>query len=322
MTIEQITALENEWAERFPQRLTRKQKMRFLASLEQELQTRNFETEQINLRYWGIPNRLLMTKCENPRVIFLAHYDTPTMMPVGIAAVYRLFGHTRQGLSSVITILLLLGLYLVYFWLDGLGSGYWPNAYLLLIGILFLIPIFFPNPHNREDNTSGVLGLLALADWAQDQPEIRQHVQFVFLDNEEWGLIGSKALKQLWEKQGYLEPDILLINLDCISRGQKPLVIYHKDEHLAKKTLPFLQHYLPQTEIFDMKNTPLSDNFTFRELGSIDISLADPALVPGGYYIPRVHTPGDNDFSPTRFSALIEGLTDFLADQFFLSPQA
>ena len=52
-------------------------------------------------------------------------------------------------------------------------------------------------------------------------------------------------------------------------------------------------------------------------MGSIDISLADPALIPGGYYIPRVHTPRDNDFSSARFSALIEGLTDFLSAQLY-----
>lgn len=315
MTFDQITILSNEWAEKFPKRLTRKQKERFLAMLAGELQKRGFDTEQINLRHWGIPNRLLLTQCENPRVVFLAHYDTPTIMPPGIGGIYRVFGHTRQGLSSVVTIFLMLLLYIGYAWLDILGLGVWVTVYLLVLGMLFLIPFFFPNPHNREDNTSGVLGLIALADWVKDRPEIKQYMQFVFLDNEEWGLIGSQALKSLWQKQGHLKESPKIINLDCVSRGQKPLVVYHKKSHLAEEVLPYLQHHLPETKMIDMKGTPLSDNFTFREMGSIDISLADPALIPGGYYIPRVHSPRDNDFSPDRLSALINGLIDFLTNQ-------
>jgi hypothetical protein len=315
MTFEQITALSNEWAEHFPKRITRKQKEYFLSTIKTEFQMRGFETEQTNLRLWGISNQILITKCKNPRVIFLAHYDTPTMMPPGIAVIYRLFGHTRQGLSSVVTILLLLMLYFGYFWLDGLGWGFWATVYLLLMGILFVIPFFFPNPQNREDNTSGVLGLLALADWAHNEPHIRQYIQFVCLDNEEWGLIGSQALKRFWHKQGYLDSAPKIINLDCISRGRIALVVYHKNQRLAQEVLPFLQVHAYQARTIDMKNTPLSDNFTFRELDSVNISLAEPSLIPGGYHIPRVHTPRDDDFSADNFLNLVAGLTDFLSEQ-------
>jgi hypothetical protein len=321
MKFDQITTLSNEWAKRFPKRLTGKQKERFLAALARELQVRGFETEQTTLRLWGIPNRLLMTKCANPRMIFLAHYDTPTMMPPGIGIIYKLFGHTRQGLSSLVVILIMLVMYIAYFWLDSFGLYFGATLFLLAIGILFFVPFFFPNPHNREDNTSGVLGLLAIADWIKDKPQIRQHTQFVFLDNEEWGLIGSQALKRHWEKQGYLDSNPLIINLDCVSRGRKPLVIYHKNKGLAQKVLPFLQLHAPQVEILDMKNTPLSDNFTFRALGAIDISLAEPSLIPGGYYIPRVHTPQDDDFSPDNLRTIIEGLTNFLQEQLNTSPR-
>jgi hypothetical protein len=89
-------------------------------------------------------------------------------------------------------------------------------------------------------------------------------------------------------------------------------VVYHKASRLAKAVLPYVQRHISVAEAIDMKGTPLSDNFTFREMGSIDISLAEPSLIPGGYYIPRVHTPKDDDFSSDNLQALIEGLTDFL----------
>ena len=69
--IENITNWDVEWSKRFPVRLTGKQKERFLQALEQELQQRHFETERKNIWYF-LRNRLLITQCERPRVIFLA----------------------------------------------------------------------------------------------------------------------------------------------------------------------------------------------------------------------------------------------------------
>lgn len=306
-----LTQLNQDFGARFPRRLTRKQKESFLKALNQELQSRDFVTEQTKIRHWGLPNRSLLTKCEKPKVIFLAHYDTPTIMPFGISPIYMLFGHTRQGVSSIFLILLMVALFAFHSWLEIVGLGYWAAIYLFVISVMFVIPFFFPNPHNAEDNTSGVLSLLALADWIADKP-YKDAVQFVFLDNEEWGLIGSQALKKVWQKHGHLHSDTIILNLDCVSRGRKPLVVYHKHDHIAREVFPFILSYLPETEMLDMKNTPLSDNFTFRKEGAVNISYADPSIIPGGFYIPGVHSPNDRDFFPEKTTLLINGLEDFL----------
>lgn len=314
MNVDLLNDWSHEFGERFPSRLTKKQKKGFLKAIEGELQTRKFETEQTRIRYWGISNRLLTTKSENPKVVFLAHYDTPTIMPYGFSLTYQLFGHTRQGISAVFLILLIIAVFIFHSWLEYLGLRFWAIAFLIAVLIVFVIPFFFPNPHNAEDNTSGVLGLLALADWSKDKP-FKNDIQFVFLDNEEWGLIGSNALNRQWEKLGHLNSDTVIISLDCISRGEKPLIIYHKNDLTAKEVLPYLKQYLPETEIFDMKNIPLSDNYTFRNKGAIDITYADPSNIPGGYYIPKVHTPGDRDFYPKKTALLIDSLTNYLQDK-------
>ncbi|MCI0405073.1 MAG: hypothetical protein L0209_03195, partial [candidate division Zixibacteria bacterium] len=59
---------------------------------------------------------------------------------------------------------------------------------------------------------------------------------------------------------------------------------------------------------------PLSDNYTFKKTGAVDISFADPSTIPGGYYIPRIHSPADNDFNAQQVTHLIECLADFLGD--------
>ena len=311
-----LTLWSQDFGARFPRRLTRKQKEGFLSAIKEVLQTRDYETEQTKIRHWGIPNRVLLTKCKKPKVIFLAHYDTPTIMPPGISPIYRLFGHTRQGISSIFLIVLMLALFIFHSWLEIVGLGYWATAYLVVISLLFVVPIFFPNPFNAEDNTSGVLSLLALADWIADKP-YKDAVQFVFLDNEEWGLIGSQALKKRWQKQGHLHSETIIINLDCVSRGRKPLVVYHKNDRMARKVLPFIQSYLPETEIFDMKHTPLSDNFTFRKEGAINISYTNPSIIPGGFYIPGIHSPNDRAFFPEKTALLIDESRRFSTSETF-----
>ena len=302
------------FAEQFWRRLTGKEKERFLGKIEEELQARNYESQRIKIKHWGFANRLLFTKCKKPEVVFMAHYDTPTIMPWGISPVFTLFGHTRQVLASIFLIIPILVLGEIYLWLELNGLANWAAIYLGIMSVLFVLPIFFPNPNNVEDNTSGVIGLLALAEQIKDR-SFKDKVQFVFLDNEEWGLIGSNALKRIWQKDNHLRVNTVIINLDCISRGEIPLLVYHYNNSIAQEILPFLEQHLPQTKMFDMKNVPLSDNYTFREKWAVDISYVDPTIIPGGFYIRKIHTPSDKDFFPEKTGRLIDALTDFLEDK-------
>ncbi|MDT8305155.1 MAG: M28 family peptidase [Anaerolineae bacterium] len=183
------------------------------------------------------------------------------------------------------------------------------QTFILLTMLLLLIP----NPRNREDNTSGVLGLLGIAEWLRDKPALRERVQLAFVDNEELGLLGSAALRSWWHETGHPYADAAIVNLDCISRATIPLVVHHGESGLAARLLPHVQEQLPRAILLNAGVLPLSDNYTFRELGAVDISLADPAVLPGGYTIPRIHTPRDNTFHLERFTYLMTGLCDFLA---------
>ncbi len=152
ITAEILQELVNGLGARFPRRLIGKEKERFLDEIEGELQAHDYEIERIKVRRWGFTNRLLFTKCEKPEVVFLAHYDTPTIMPLGISSVFTLFGHTKQVLASVLLIGLTLILSTIHLWLMLIGLDHWATAYLVTMSFLFVIPIFFPNPNNAEDN--------------------------------------------------------------------------------------------------------------------------------------------------------------------------
>lgn len=309
--VEQMAELDQTWSERFPMRLARRHKEQFLHELETLLNERQFSTERVGRRrlLW---NENLVTRCEQPDVIFLAHYDTPTIIPFWLSAVLAFFGHTRQMLAGMFIVFVL---YLVPPLLRGTGSPIVNDvlgAVELLI-FLSLLVLLIPNPRNREDNTSGVLGLVGLAEWLRDKPALRDRVQLAFLDNEEWGLLGSATLKSWWQQTSHPYTEAAIVNLDCISRGRAPLVVHHGDDSLAARLLPYIQHHLPAATVVNSGVVPLSDNFTFRELGAVDISLADPATLPGGYYIPRIHTPRDSTFTLERFTLLIDGLCAFIA---------
>ena len=73
MNTKQLKKWHKEFSAEHPLRLFKKQKESFLNKIEAELQARNYEVERIKARHWGIPNRLLLTKCEDPKIVFLAH---------------------------------------------------------------------------------------------------------------------------------------------------------------------------------------------------------------------------------------------------------
>jgi hypothetical protein len=233
-----------------------------------------------------------------------------------MSPLFKLLGHTRQYHGLILLLLIIYGPAL----LAGLIPEWAPalktvTNLLLLLFSLSLLALLIPNPHNREDNTSGVIALLALADWLKDKPELRPHVQFAFLDNEELGLLGATGLRTYWQQQRHPYQHAAIICLDCVTRGKIPLIVHHKNDTIARKVAPHLQAHLPQTQVLNLKRLPLSDNYAFKDLGAIDISFAEVSTIPGGYYIPRIHVPGDNDFSAENLTPLLTALTEFLAQE-------
>ena len=230
-------------------------------------------------------------------------------MPFWVDWIYRLFGHTRQIAGTIFLIAVLYLPTVFSFMPTGLEAAWQAlQAFLFLSFFVLLIP----NPRNREDNTSGVIGLLALAEWLKDRPELRERVQFAVLDNEEWGLLGSTGLKNVWDVDGHPYSRAAIINLDCISRGSHPLVVHHGVDRLANRLLPRLKAVLPNARKINMGRIPLSDNYTFREQGAVDISLGEPSWIPGGYHIPRIHTPRDDDFTPENTEKVVRAILEFV----------
>jgi len=143
----------------YPKRFRRTEKEAFLQAATQLLENWGYKTRQLEKqgKIWTSVN--LETKVKNPEFIILAHYDTPTMLPPWFEPFIRIFGHTRPFLLSIVL--------LVFFALLIYLPGKVFAILAIVIGLSFLM-ILLPNPKNYNDNTSGVLGLLSLAEQLKD----------------------------------------------------------------------------------------------------------------------------------------------------------
>lgn len=171
----------------YPKRFFRKQKDQFLAFISSELFSYGYNTEVVEGQYI-VKSKNLETNCENPQIIIGAHYDTPTILPFYFEYLFRLFGHTRQ--------FLLIGAMFLFVTLynpmtQELDAFYWIFKPIELIFILSFLFLLFPNPSNRNDNTSGIATLLYLAKKLSNNSNMKDKVKFMFFDNEELGLLGS-----------------------------------------------------------------------------------------------------------------------------------
>ena len=301
-----MTAITNLWSrlQAHPKRLKRCQKDAFLTVAEHYLTEWGYAVSRHQSK--NIVNCVnLQTECEQPSYLFLAHYDTPTMMPFWLSGMFKLFGHTRQIILTLVLIVLIVVL--------GTLEATWAHLlYWVLIGSFLMLLI--PNPNNANDNTSGVLGVLELARRLADDPELKSRVKFALVDNEEWGLLGSSVLRQHLRGQGVRLSGMRIISLDCIGAGTYPMVIQNGKSDFAGDLHNILAAERPQSLHRNLGIVPMSDNYSFRDLGAVNISFFNKALIPGGYVIDHVHSYKDAEIDVENVAWVASALEQFVRD--------
>lgn len=191
----------NRWMQevnaRFPVRKSKGQKAQFRQYVLQKAQEMGYAARMEENKAICTNRNIVVGDVDKAKVLVTAHYDTPAtvglpnvMLPMNrpmfylvqalIALVMVVFIFVPTGIvekltgSIFCTEATLIGLYCLM-------------MYLLLAGV--------PNPHNVNDNTSGVCGVLALMEaFAAEKPE---EIAFVLFDNEEKGLLGHRG----WRKR-------------------------------------------------------------------------------------------------------------------------
>lgn len=248
---------------------------------------------------------------DTARVIVTAHYDTPPVMPVPnlITPANRLVYLAYQmGLVAVMLLAALLANF------AGMALGMSDQArYFLCLGVywilLFLLMCGPSNRHNANDNTSGVAAVLQLMETLP--AESRDGVAFIFFDNEEKGMRGSKAYAAQHKEIG---KNALVVNLDCVGVGEHLLFIapkkvgempaYQQLQQAMQGQQEKSVHFLPRE-----KCVYPSDQTSFTH------GVAVCACQQGrriGYYCDRIHTKRDTECDQRCLDAIVQGLKTWL----------
>lgn len=250
---------------------------------------------------------------EKAEMIFTAHYDTPPRMllpnlmvprnmplyilyQLTVVAVFLAVAVAVGGAAALLgadrTLAFRLG------WL----------AYMALLCLMLFGPA---NPHNANDNTSGVAAVLSLM--AATAKEDRARVAFILFDNEEKGTLGSRAYAK---EHPLVKEERLVINMDCVGVGEHLLFLAPKTvrqtprwERLMKVAA---EDETPGAAFFPLEESRFpSDQRNFKQGMGVCACRRGPRI---GYYCAKIHTPRDTRCDQENIDRLTRTLGRLIAD--------
>lgn len=311
MAITQQTA--NEIFTNHPTRFKSKEKDAMRDTLRTKFKAMGYSDNEIN--EIDASGKNLVVGDPNAEYIFTAHYDTPgrTGWLLGMS---KLFGMTGANifLIALIPVLMLIGAALPELIITGFNLAvdkeaiyelnFWAGygALLLLLAVV-IISMVIKNKSNRNDNTSGVLSLLALAERVSMDNELRGKCCFVFFDNEEWGLLGSAGFSKYCKKNGIDLSTSKIINFDCVGYGDVLTFVSTRSTQIAQSVTKAFAGEGRNPVFKRSKAIFLSDHANFRN--SVMVSYTKHSLVRL-LYIPRIHTSKDTECDVDQINKLTD----------------
>lgn len=300
-----MTDLSNTILNNYIIRKTKKQKEEF-----RKLIKENYDCE---IQKSFSSNNIVIGDVNSAKYIYTAHYDTPARLPFPNfitpksflwVILYQLFVCVLIGLCvSPLVIIFVLIQDKLPFQINSLSI--FSIFSIFAIMLLYLLMNGPANKNNYNDNTSGVITLIEL----MNKIENKENCAFVFFDNEEKGLIGSRKFKSKYKK---ILKDKFLINIDCVSDGDHLLFAYNNKntKNLYKEKLEnsFDKH--------DIKQLIESKGFTYYPSDQKGFPLAVGIAFlrknkKFGYYINKIHTNKDICFDERNIEYLSNALAKF-----------
>lgn len=291
--------------EHFPIRRKPGQKSAFQSFIISESENHCKEAKiEINDKHQNI----VIGNVEKAKVIFTAHYDTPCsslipnlMLPRNPFVCYLYhFGYpiTLAMLALIVSRLLQTAL--------TLDDRMWAVLYIVLyLGVYWLATRTFTNKHNKNDNTSGVAAVMSIMEKCK-----RDDVAYILFDDEEKGLLGSKAYNKAYKD---MMADKLVVNLDCVGVGEQFITIANPDaEKHAEYEL--FKNVFVGNDTYKVVHTPKrgsmanSDHKNFK-CGVGVVSCKKNRAV--GYYTSKIHTNKDTEAYSENIEFLSERLCEF-----------
>ncbi len=291
--------------EHFPIRRKPEQKSQFQQYAISEAEKLGKEAKvEINNKHQNI----VFGDVENAKVVFTAHYDTPCsslvpnlMLPRNPFVCYLY--HFGYPVALAMLALLVSRLLQTALTLD---DKLWAVLYIVLyLGAFWLATRTFTNKHNKNDNTSGVAAVMSIMAKCK-----RDDVAYILFDNEEKGLLGSKAYSKAHKDMMEAK---LVFNLDCIGVGEHFITIANPD---AEKTAEYelFKSAVMGDDSYQVLHCPKkgsmanSDHKNFK-CGVGVVSCKKNKAV--GYYTSKIHTNNDTEAYTENIEFISDRLCEF-----------
>ena len=300
-----MTSLSNHVLEHFQIRKSKQQKEDFRRWLCHELEQLGYAPQ---VEQSGKSHNVVVGDPDAAKVICTAHYDTCAVMPLPN------FITPRNALWYFLyQLLLCLPMFVVAFGSEILLLKLWEDCPVwLALAVVYAALGFFlwwltdgpANKHTVNDNTSGVITLLEIA---QSLPaELRDQVCLVFFDNEEKGLRGSKAFVKAHKA---VKEKSLVLNFDCVSDGDFIQFFPSKTLKKEENVLNLLADSFPAEGEKDVQVVRSfgfypSDQAQFKRGVGICALKKSPIF---GYYMDRIHTKRDTVMMEENITLLRDG---------------
>ena len=305
--------MEHNWREilfpEFEVRKSKAQKLAFIDRLRAEYGDRLHVEEGGSL----VKSRnIVIGSPETAKTVYTAHYDTCARLPIpNFITPRNIFLYLLyQILVAVLFVVPAFALSFLAGYLtraaDPLVSFLATEGTLLACLALFLW-IFLagvPNPHTANDNTSGVVTVLSLADRLADDPD----AAFILFDNEEVGLLGSMAYAAAHPDA---KKNTLVVNFDCVSDGDHFLVLFSKQaearplyEDLRARTPALFEGTGKDIDVCPKRGTIYpSDQANFKTSVAVCALNYKRGV---GLYMDKIHTPKDTVFDERNIALLLD----------------
>ncbi len=308
--------MERNWKDiifpRFEVRKSKKQKTEFIEMLRERY------GERLRVEECGTllkSRNIVIGDPEKAKAVYTAHYDTCAVLPFPNFITPRNF-FVYLLYQIAISVLLLLPVAVLEYLFIRFSAGMNGFARMLLSEILLFGGLFLmiwllmfgkANPHTANDNTSGVVTVLTLADRLADEKD----AAFILFDNEEIGLLGSAGYANAHK---HVKTGTLIVNFDCVSDGDHILMLFSKKAETEdgayyarlreSAEAAFAARGGKQVEVCPKKGTFYpSDQANFRRSAAV-CALKRSRLV--GLYMNKIHTPRDTVFDEENVAAITE----------------
>lgn len=248
------------------------------------------------------------------KYLITAHYDTPAS--IGIPN----FITPSNLLCFLVYQFLVVGIFLLAATLVGVAVGllthdtlliFW-SAYVAYFGLLLLMMFGPANPHNSNDNTSGVVTVL---ETARTLPEnLRDRVCFVLFDLEEAGLVGSASYRKTHKKATDQQ---IVLNLDCVGDGDE--IVFFPTSKMRKNgaAMTWLSKVYGKLGAKSIAQRKKGFAYYPSDQANFPMAVGICALRRNkwvGQYMNRIHTAKDTILEETNVNILRAALTTLIAD--------